>query len=324
MIFVGLGVASPAAAQEAAPAAPAASAAECFPACRSGFTCHGGQCVSLCNPPCEAGERCMQNGECERAPSAERDEQRQSPPSIPDIEEPIDDEPIDEPAEALPRSNPILAAPGSWVFAARGGLQFVGRGHGETTCDSSGEVTCSRPNRTEDTSARSWVMLGLDGLIHVAPGLRLGLGYQLVPYSAISVESDSEVVHLGHEHALSAVIEGVLPLGRSVGLALRAQGGLRMLVIGGDLAEDGDRYLSACYDSNLQRCEVDQGPLFGHAFGAMLGVLGGGKVRWRVDLAVDRSSTPLPGYSTFGEDYSVSIERRLYETRSWVLGGFEL
>lgn len=36
----------------------------CVPACRSGFTCVEGQCVSACNPPCAAGERCTASGEC--------------------------------------------------------------------------------------------------------------------------------------------------------------------------------------------------------------------------------------------------------------------
>jgi hypothetical protein len=48
----------------------AAGEAACFPACRSGFVCDpAGRCVSACNPPCDAGERC-EAGEC-RAKVAE-------------------------------------------------------------------------------------------------------------------------------------------------------------------------------------------------------------------------------------------------------------
>jgi hypothetical protein len=36
----------------------------CFPACRSGYLCHQGRCVSACNPPCGAGETCTAAGEC--------------------------------------------------------------------------------------------------------------------------------------------------------------------------------------------------------------------------------------------------------------------
>ncbi len=36
----------------------------CAPACRDGFTCLAGECVSACNPPCGAGERCTGAGMC--------------------------------------------------------------------------------------------------------------------------------------------------------------------------------------------------------------------------------------------------------------------
>jgi hypothetical protein len=36
----------------------------CFPACRSGYVCHKGGCISACNPPCAAGETCTSAGEC--------------------------------------------------------------------------------------------------------------------------------------------------------------------------------------------------------------------------------------------------------------------
>lgn len=56
----------------AAPDDPVAQAAsseasvqtECVPQCRSGFMCHGGLCVSKCNPPCAEGQMCTAEGEC--------------------------------------------------------------------------------------------------------------------------------------------------------------------------------------------------------------------------------------------------------------------
>jgi hypothetical protein len=36
----------------------------CFPACRAGFACSDGHCVSACNPPCPAAEKCTPRGEC--------------------------------------------------------------------------------------------------------------------------------------------------------------------------------------------------------------------------------------------------------------------
>ncbi len=39
-------------------------APSCTPACRSGFVCVSGACVSACNPPCRAGERCTDEAAC--------------------------------------------------------------------------------------------------------------------------------------------------------------------------------------------------------------------------------------------------------------------
>jgi hypothetical protein len=47
---------------QAAPSAPS-----CFPACRTGYLCHEGQCLSACNPPCGVGESCTAAGECHPA-----------------------------------------------------------------------------------------------------------------------------------------------------------------------------------------------------------------------------------------------------------------
>ncbi len=38
--------------------------AQCLPACRGGFTCIQGRCVSPCNPQCDPGQVCTRNGFC--------------------------------------------------------------------------------------------------------------------------------------------------------------------------------------------------------------------------------------------------------------------
>lgn len=43
---------------------PEPTAVSCVPACRSGFMCHAGMCISQCNPPCGAGYFCSAQGEC--------------------------------------------------------------------------------------------------------------------------------------------------------------------------------------------------------------------------------------------------------------------
>lgn len=41
-----------------------AEEADCEPACRKGFVCVKGGCVSVCNPPCGAGETCTEERTC--------------------------------------------------------------------------------------------------------------------------------------------------------------------------------------------------------------------------------------------------------------------
>lgn len=42
----------------------------CVPACRTGYLCVEGKCVSSCNPPCAAGQVCRADGECVAARSS--------------------------------------------------------------------------------------------------------------------------------------------------------------------------------------------------------------------------------------------------------------
>lgn len=227
--------------------------------------------------------------------------------------------------------NPILRAPGSFVFAARAGLQVVGGGHVEGECSAEGSFSCPDSSFRNDTDESSPLMIGLDALIHAAPGLRLGAGYQWLPYAAVTPDDENEDVHLGHEHALHAVIEGIVPVSRNIALALRARGGLHILAVGGDLADRSESFLSDCRDSILARCKIDRGPLLGKGYGAMVGVVGGAGVRWRVDLAIERFSLSLPETKfeltdpeLGGNVGSRTVSTTLYGTRSWILGGVEL
>jgi hypothetical protein len=150
-----------------------------------------------------------------------------------------------------------------------------------------------------------------------------------VPYSAFVADGDSEIYHEGHEHGLNGVLEGVIPVGARLSIALRAQAGVRMLVFAGDLKDGVERFLSLCEDSGATRCEVDRGPVFGSAFGGMFGLVGAGRVRWRVDLAVERVLLPGPDSSVTTDSLAMGTttqysESTIYTTRSWVFGGIEL
>lgn len=66
------------------PPPPSYGGSECTPACRSGFICQQGQCISACNPPCAAGEQCSAQGECVTSSSGSGDSYA---PSFPEGEE---------------------------------------------------------------------------------------------------------------------------------------------------------------------------------------------------------------------------------------------
>src|SRR5579862_5402534 len=56
---------------------------DCQPACRSGYVCYRGVCVSACNPPCDSDETCRPDGECEPAPSTSTSTPTSTPTQTP-------------------------------------------------------------------------------------------------------------------------------------------------------------------------------------------------------------------------------------------------
>jgi len=314
----------------AASVAPAPSA-ECFPNCRSGFTCHEGQCLSLCNPACGADERCTAVGECAKEAVVA------APP-------PVVVAPAPAPAPVLAQEQPesrtlptiepsVLRPPGTFVFQAHVGLELFGTGHSEFSCTSTSTGECNNTANV-DFEDRSQAVIAFEGLFHATRGLRLGLGYWVLPYSGIRTTgtSSNQKLHLGHEHAFNAIIEGLVPLRSSLALSLRAHAGPRMLFAGGDLETAKNDFLSACNDLSNSHCEATNGPFFGATFGTMVGIVVGDRVRWRADLAVERYSTKVADQTTVLDrsagalttTYTREDETRVYATRFWLLAGIEL
>lgn len=228
----------------------------------------------------------------------------------------------------------VLRAPGTFVFQAQLGLELFGTGHAEDSCTSSRTNECLGAKDT-DFEDRSQAMLGVAGLIHAARGLRLGIGYWAMPYSAIrsTGTGNDRKVHLGHEHALHAIVEGLVPLRPSLALALRAHAGPRMLMVGGDLKTDNDAFLSQCsMDLVGHHCQAGKGPFFGATFGTMVGIVVGDRVRWRADFAVERFSLKIRDANVVDDaaprlnlpSYEFNADTTLYGTRFWLLAGLEL
>lgn len=197
-------------------------------------------------------------------------------------------------------------------------------GTGQTKQETCIDGTCPGTVGTDFTD-RSWVALGLDGLVHATRGLRLGLGYWVMPYSALGAEPNkATTVHLGSEHELNVIVEGIAPLRPHLALALRAQGGPRMLVSGGDLADTADSFLATCQRSPVDRCEADKGPFFGGQFTTTVGLLFGDRIRARADLGVERYAVKTGERQILDGSSERASTTTLSGTRFWVLAGVEL
>lgn len=277
----------------------AATAGACFPECRSGYTCHESQCISLCNPACDAGEICTAAGTCEVrsvAPAA--------PPAPVVATTPA--------ASATPLATPTpapVAAPsaidipvaelrgaeahaGTFVLRLQLGLEVVGGGKAGL-CGSTGS-SCT-PSNEAGFKDESRASLGVAGLFHVSRRLRLGLGYTLIPYSAMSYDDDesSKSWHQGSEHSLRAIFEGLLPVAARSSLVGSFFGGPDLLVVGGDLSDANEDFIAGCEDAGVH-CDSSDGPFLGYSYGTSFGFMTGKSPRWRFDLAVERF-----GYQTF-------------------------
>src|SRR4051812_10777233 len=289
--------------------AAAQSAQACFPACRGGYTCYQQRCVSLCNPACGDGERCTAAGECEpassspspasvaAAPTLAGAPSEPAPPTIPAALSPPPATAVQPPAPAQTESPSGPRYQGSFVFGLHLGFELGGAGT-EELCTSINGQGCGS-TQSFDFDDRSPVIIAVDGLYHLTQGLRLGVAYSLIPYSAIKDDGAATTFHLGNEHGLSAVIEGLVPLRPSLALALRGHAGVHLMFVGGDQADANDNFLSLCHAGGNATCTAERGPFSGWTLGTMAGVVMGSHPRWRVDLAVDRYSVQTLDF-TFG------------------------
>ncbi|MBI5068607.1 MAG: hypothetical protein HZB56_10230 [Deltaproteobacteria bacterium] len=157
----------------------AAPAPACAPPCREGFTCVQGRCLSACNPPCDARERCTADGRCLAAEPAAA-----PAPIAPAVPAP----PAPPPSEQAPASAP------SWELGVAAGVLLPG----EISTDSA----------TLETSA------GL--LLRASADFHLGPRFSLGPYALYA--STTVGASDGHVIALGAALKGIFALGQSASL----------------------------------------------------------------------------------------------------------
>lgn len=221
------------------------------------------------------------------------------------------------------------------MFGLHVGVKPTGGGDVKTTesCAPTGTVDCSGASATGSSSVddTSPLMIAAEGLVHVTQALRLGAGYGLVPYASFKSDDASESEHIGSEHHLVGIVEGIIPVSPSIDLALRFQGGASMLLVGGDLADAQQAAVASCDEGDFpggpQRvlCQSDKGPYFGANYALMAGILAGGKVRFRGDLALERFTYQVVSTdTTYDSGTVVHGELQLYGTRFWIFAGFEL
>lgn len=157
----------------------AAPAPACEPPCREGFTCVQGRCLSACNPPCDARERCTAEGRCIAAEPAVAPAPVAPAPAA---------APVPPPPEQAPASAP------TWELGVAGGLLLPGEISTETA--------------TLDTNAGFLVRASAD--FHLVPRFSLG-PYALYASTTVGA-ADGRVIALG------ATLKGYFGLGQSLSL----------------------------------------------------------------------------------------------------------
>lgn len=296
-------------AQEAEPAA-SSEMAECVPACRAGFTCHQGRCISACNPPCQGAEVCTVERQCvlpaQAAPPPAHSIATEAQSAAPQVEVPPTE---DSDAKAWRREG--------WAFVPHVGFRVVGGG--TSSCERSGLAPCDSDEDYDDASP---MLLGMDALRHVSRGVRLGLGLWSVPKSAI--KSGNEEFSYGWDTSFLGIFEGVIPVSPSAAITLRFQMGLLLLVAGGELKDEINDIRRACQDLEGLSCRTAGGPFPGFTYGGGIGfVAGNEELRWRIDIASQIYSVDYLNASFSADGAEGEFTYNASGTRGWLLGGVE-
>jgi hypothetical protein len=151
--------------------------AECIPSCRRGFVCVAGACVSACNPPCAAHERCTEALECvSREPPAAYAPASPPSPSAPQAS-PGPQPESQQPAKPPSRRGPSIAA----------GLEFGWATSGYPSVEFDNGVAGTPFMRGNIFTAGSAFQFDYGVSERVFIGLRLGLG------RVVNSENDSSI-----------------------------------------------------------------------------------------------------------------------------------
>jgi len=204
------------------------------------------------------------------------------------------------------------------------GTPLLEGGDYEVDCSTNTVGVCASSSARHDLKDRSPLVVGIDGLWHASNAMRLGLSYWLIPYSGMRLDGGNDTIHLGSSHRLLGVVEGLIALGGTSKLALRAQAGLGVLVVGGDLEDANDAFDASCQGSTATLCESDSGPHFGSSYGAQVGYLTGSRLRWRTDLAIERFAQSISTRRLQAGSNALSLKETASASRLILSVGLEL
>jgi len=211
----------------------------------------------------------------------------------------------------------------------RVGFPIGGSGELDYSCNESGTSLglCSGDDPNIDYEDESGLVLGADLLFRVGSGLRLGAGTLVVldPKYKFEAFGDSVKIESGLEASLFGVVEGVFPVGDTVGLTLRGQLGVTALFAGEDHEDEIDDYRSDCEASGADTCEINEGPFFGPHVGLGFGVLVDvGSLAFRAEVLGQAVRYPFWRTKRSAGGTSLEIEQDIVGTRSLLMLGLEL
>ncbi len=207
------------------------------------------------------------------------------------------------------------------------GIVTNGSGKGSYDCKATGLGACSSlPD--EDYDEKSSFVLGADLLFRVVPKFRLGFGFFWVPTPTIKYKVASSEEESGHQIDTVFVAEGMFPVADTVGIYVRGQVGVTMLIAGNDHQDQIDAVKAACKNGNGSgaSCDTNEGPFFGPTFGLGVGVnvLVGDSVGLRAGLAGQFYSVPYIDSKVSGGGSSVDETVTATGNRGFLLIGLEL
>lgn len=294
--------------------ATAPGAAECVPACRAGFVCANGQCISSCNPPCAANETCS-NGQC----------LVQAPAPAPAA--------VMQPAGAT--MNLATLAPAAqtapveeakiktFSFVPRIGIQIGGGGTFEDKCD--GSDCGNYVNTSTDYDLKTAFAIGADFMFKIGDLFRIGPGL-LYTHTMDEKESGaSSSTELGSIVDVNFVAEVVPRVSPTVWLVPRVQFGLSMLNTSGTFKTRQDAMKTSCTSTEGETgCDSIDNPHMGYNLGLGFGVMfaAGPTVRFRVDTLYQYYSLSL--YSLGVTGLNATESGSASGSRYFLLAGIEI